>query len=67
MVFQMILAIYCDLWQSSPALKFLLEHATTSNSCLMYVIRRDCWYTDNEEWNHPKELLLNRSPTPFSY
>jgi hypothetical protein len=26
----------------------------------------DCWYSDNEEWNSPKELLLNRflSPCP---
>ena len=29
MVFQMILAIYCDLWQSSPALKFLLDEVLT--------------------------------------
>lgn len=67
MVFQLILAIYSDLWQFSAALNFLLDCATNSNSCLMYVIRQDCWYPDNEEWNHPEELLLNRSPTPFSY
>jgi len=24
----------------------------------------DCWYPDNGEWNHPKELLLSRATFP---
>lgn len=42
MVFQLILPIYSDLWQFGAALQFLLDHATTTDSCLMYVIRLDC-------------------------
>jgi hypothetical protein len=34
---------------------------------MVLAIGLGCWYPDNEEWNHSKELLLNRSTTLFSY
>lgn len=27
----------------------------------------DCRYSDNKDWNHPKELLLNRFTSPVAY
>jgi hypothetical protein len=33
----------------------------------VFAIELDCWYADKEEWNHLKELPLNRFAIPFSY
>ena len=39
---------------------FLLDLATAAYLCLVTLFELDCWYPDNEDWNHPKKLLLNR-------
>lgn len=31
----------------------------------VWCFRLDCWYPDNEDQNHPKEQLLNRSTSPY--
>ena len=66
-VFLLILAAFADLCQFSRALLFLLDHVAATESCLVFAFEVDCWYLDNKEWNHPKEILLNRSTTPLYY
>lgn len=56
---------------SAEAWLFLLDRAITVDLCLVTLFELDCWYLnttdldcwypDNRLWNHPKELLLNRS------
>lgn len=43
---------------------WLVFGATTELACWhLHITELHCWYPDNEDWNHPKELLLNRSPS----
>jgi hypothetical protein len=32
---------------------FLLDFATTTDSCLVTLFELDCWYPDIGDWNHP--------------
>lgn len=48
------------------SLLFLLNPVTTAGSCVVCAIDADWRDPDKEEWNYFKELLLNRSTTPFS-
>lgn len=48
-------------------LLFLLDHAASTDLSLVFSIELDCLYPDNKEWNHPKEVLIPRYTTPFSY
>jgi hypothetical protein len=59
--FQLLLAAFSDSSWFSRALWFLLDQAAATDWCLVFAIMLDCWYPDNEDWNCPKELLLNRS------
>lgn len=63
-----ILAALADsCWFGNRALRFLLDSAAIVDSYLVFAIELNCWYPNDEEWNCPKKLLLNRSTTPFSY
>jgi hypothetical protein len=56
LVFQLLLA----------ALLFLLDRTTTTDSCLVFAIELDCWYSDHRQWTCLKELLINRSTKTLS-
>lgn len=66
-VFQLILVTSADSCQFSAALRLLLEPTTTTDSGFLFSIELDGWYPDDKEGNLPKELLINRSTTLFSY
>lgn len=47
-----ILTTSVDSCWFDRALWFLLDRATATDLCLVFATRLDCWYPDNEEWNH---------------
>ena len=70
------LAFFADLCLLRNVPKLLLEvfpllPAASAFSCQSWdralLLIWVNWTADNEDWNCPKELLLNRSTTPFSY
>jgi hypothetical protein len=65
-VCQLILVASPVMCQFCVALLFLLNLTAITN-VFLYAIELNCWYPNNEECNHPKELFLNRFTTPFSY
>jgi hypothetical protein len=67
MVLQLILAASTDSQQLGRAMWFLLDQAAAIDSCLVFAVGLDCCYSNNKDWNRPKELLLNRSTILFSY
>lgn len=66
-VFWLILLTSRDSCQFGlpKALRLLLDLASATNSYFVFTLGLDCQYADNEDWNHPKELLLNMSTASF--
>ena len=48
------MASSADSSWSVGALLFLLDRATTADSCFVFDTKQDCWYPDNKQWNHPQ-------------
>ena len=42
----------------------LLDYATIADSGLETLFKQECCYPDNWDWNHPKDLHLDRSTFP---
>lgn len=79
-IFWLLLAASTDLFQFSGALRYILDPGVATDLYLVlanyigllllicvWYFGLGFWNSDNEDWNGPRELLLNQCTSPLSY